>query len=331
MKIAIVTDAWEPQVNGVVRTLKMTIQELIHLGHTVKVISPSQFCSIPCPSYPEIRLALAWPSELSKKFHNFSPNCIHIATEGTLGWLARSFCLKYKIPFTSAFHTRFPEYMHARFHIPIDWGYAILRKFHQPSSAVLTPTSTIKIALESKRFSNVKLWSRGVDTTVFRPDGEKVERNAAPVFLYAGRIAIEKQVDHFLTLDLPGQKWIAGDGPELPRLKSKYPNARWFGSLESDELAKVYRSADALVFTSVTDTFGLVMLEAMACGTPVAAYPVTGPIDVVEPGISGALDQDLLSACLAAYSLPRDQVVMHATNFSWRSATLQFLSALKSI
>lgn len=331
MKIAIVTDAWEPQVNGVVRTLKMTAQELTHLGHTVKVISPSQFYSIPCPSYPEIRLALVWPSELSKIFHDFSPHCIHIATEGTLGWLARSFCLKHKIPFTSAFHTRFPEYMYARFHIPIHWGYAVLRKFHQSSSACLTPTSAIKQTLESKNFSHIKLWSRGVDTQVFKPNGIRLERSNSPVFLYAGRIAIEKQVDHFLGLDLPGEKWVAGDGPELPRLKSKYPSARWFGSLDSVSLATLYRSADALVFTSVTDTFGLVMLEAMACGTPVAAYPVAGPIDVVKPGVSGVLDQDLRRACLAASALPRDQVTLYAASFSWQSATQQFLSALMPI
>ena len=333
MKILIVTDAWEPQVNGVVRTLKMTQRELMKLGHQVVFLTPLDFKSIPCPTYPEISLALASTKEVKGVIESIQPDCLHIATEGPLGWSARRIAIQKGWAFTTAYHSRFPEYVNARFKIPISWTYALLRKFHNKGVYNLTPTPAIVEDLRSRGFNNPKLWTRGVDKEIFTPIGPKQSRQSTdrPVFLHVGRLAVEKNVDEFLKLDLPGEKWVAGDGPERARLEKTYQDVRWFGVLDGLTLASLYRSADVFVFPSVTDTFGLVMLESMSCGTPVAAYPVPGPIDVVQDQVSGALNKDLKAACMSALKMSRTDVYQHSLNFSWEKASQQFLSSLQPI
>ena len=285
MRILIISDAWEPQVNGVVRTLKMTRRELERKGHLVRLLSPLEFRSIPCPTYPEISLALTTAWHVERHIDAFRPDCLHIATEGPLGWLARSIAMHRRWPFTTAYHSRFPEYVEARFRVPTAWTYALLRRFHNAARATLAPTPAIVADLKARGFRGARLWSRGVDLELFEPTGDREIAGKRPIFLYVGRIAVEKQVDAFLRLDLPGEKWVAGEGPARRRLQARYPEARWLGVLDGHELARLYRSADVMVFPSVTDTFGLVIAEAMACGTPVAAFPVAGPIDVI--GASG--------------------------------------------
>lgn len=332
MKIMIVTDAWEPQVNGVVRTLKMTTRELRAMGHSTHILSPLDFKSVPCPTYPEISLALATRAATARRIDAVAPDCLHIATEGPLGWAARSVAMQRGWPFTTAYHSRFPEYVHARVRVPVNWSYALLRKFHNAGRATLAPTPAIVDDLKARGFTKARLWSRGVNLDAFSPDGPRMERGPGPVFLYVGRLAVEKQVHKFLELDLPGEKWVAGTGPEEAKLKARYPGARWFGVMSGDDLAAVYRTADVMVFPSVTDTFGLVMAESMACGTPVAAYPVPGPIDVVghnSPG--GAIDMDLRAACMAALHKRRDGVRRHAEQFNWPQASQQFEQALVPI
>ena len=333
MKILIVTDAWEPQVNGVVRTLKMTQRELMTLGHQVVFLTPLDFKSIPCPTYPEISLALASTKEVKGVIESIQPDCLHIATEGPLGWSARRIAIQKGWAFTTAYHSRFPEYVNARFKIPTSWTYALLRKFHNKGVYNLTPTPAIVEDLRSRGFNNPKLWTRGVDKEIFTPIGPKQSRQSTdrPVFLHVGRLAVEKNVDEFLKLDLPGEKWVAGDGPERARLEKTYQDVRWFGVLDGLTLASLYRSADVFVFPSVTDTFGLVMLESMSCGTPVAAYPVPGPIDVVQDQVSGALNKDLKAACMSALKMSRTDVYQHSLNFSWEKASQQFLSSLQPI
>lgn len=331
MRIMIVSDAWEPQVNGVVRTLKMTRRELEALGHEVHVLAPSAFHAMPCPSYPEIDLALATRSQVARHIDAIAPDCLHIATEGPLGWLARSVARRRGWAFTTAYHSRFPEYVHARVRLPLAWSYALLRRFHNAAAHTLAPTPAIVDDLRQRGFARPRLWSRGVDLGLFDPDGPQLPRSAQPVFLYVGRLAVEKRVDAFLELDLPGEKWVAGEGPSRERLQRRFPAARWFGVLDGPSLATLYRSADVMVFPSVTDTFGLVMAEAMACGTPVAAHPVPGPIDVVGRSAGGVLDEDLRSACVRALGLPRGPVRRHAEQYSWARATGQFVAALQRI
>ena len=331
MKILIVTDAWTPQINGVVRTLQMTVRELQAMGHEVEMLSPDQFRSIACPGYAEIRLALVRRRTIRRRMRAIAPDALHLATEGPLGLHARSIALEHGWPFTTAYHTRFPEYLRARLPIPLSLTYRFLRRFHDSGTATLAATPAIVEDLRVHGFANPRVWSRGVDTALFNPDGPREPRGDAPVFLHVGRIAVEKQVDEFLKLDLPGEKWVVGDGPERARLQSAYPEARWFGALQGDALARVFRSADVKVFTSVTDTFGLVLVEAMASGTPVAAFPVAGPIDVVGSSAGGVLDPDLRRACLAALELPREGARAHAMTFSWAAATRQFVDALPLI
>lgn len=332
LRILIVSDAWEPQVNGVVRTLKMTRRELERRGHTVEILSPRGFRAFPCPTYPEISLACTGPTEVAHRIDAFAPDCLHIATEGPLGWLARHVARRRGWPFTTAYHSRFPEYVHARCRLPTRWSYAVLRRFHNAAAATLAPTPAIVDELRARGFRGARLWSRGVDLDTFNDHGDRLPRpDDVPVFLYVGRIAVEKQVDAFLRLQLPGEKWLAGEGPERPRLRAAYPQARWLGVLSGSDLACLYRTADVLVFPSITDTFGLVMAEAMACGTPVAAFPVAGPIDVVGPTGPGCLNEDLREACLRALHVPRARARRHAEQFSWSAATTQMLDALQRI
>ena len=331
MKIMIVTDAWEPQVNGVVRTLKQTMHELKKMGYVIEMITPLEFKTIPCPTYPDISLSLFPGRKVRQKMESFSPDAIHIATEGPLGIAARAYAIKNRLPFTTAYHTRFPEYVKARTSIPLAITYKCLRWFHDPSLAVMAPTDVVVKDLESYGFTNVVLWTRGVDLEVFKMQESKELDTSHPIFLYVGRVAVEKNIEAFLELKLPGSKWVVGDGPALAGLKAKYPEVNYLGVLQQERLAKVYAAADVFVFPSKTDTFGLVLLEAMACGLPVAAYPVTGPIDVIGDSKAGAMNNDLREACLEALTIPREVARAHAEKFSWQAASEQFAHHLRPV
>ncbi|MGA1228112.1 MAG: glycosyltransferase family 4 protein [Burkholderiaceae bacterium] len=327
--LVIVTDAWHPQVNGVVRTLMNTSREIQAMGYKVSMITPEAFRSVPCPSYPEIRLALTTSRTIEAKIEALAPDALHIATEGPLGWAARAAARRRGWQFTTAFHTRFPEYVNARTGIPVSWLYALFRHFHSPSKAVLAPTKAIIDDLNKWRFGNVTYWSRGVDHGIFFPRCEQTRPNPErPIFIYVGRLAVEKNIEAFLSLELPGEKWVAGEGPLEATLKARYPSVNWIGVLPQDKLAEVYSQADVFVFPSLTDTFGLVMVEAMACGLRVAAYPVAGPIDVVGTSKAGVLSNDLLQACLACLEIPREAALERAAQFTWQAATEQFEAAL---
>jgi glycosyltransferase involved in cell wall biosynthesis len=324
----IVTDAWEPQVNGVVRTMKNTRAELEAMGHTVDYITPLEFRTMPCPTYPDISLSLMPGRRVRERLDRFDPDALHLSTEGPLGLAARDWAMRRNRPFTTAYHTRFPEYVHARLRIPLSWTYAYLRWFHGPSKAILAPTPVVKADLEKWGFAKVRVWSRGVDHTIFHARNVNRLRTEPPIYLYVGRVAVEKNIEAFLELDLPGSKWIVGTGPALAGIRTKFPQVNYLGVLSQPELAEVYASADVFVFPSKTDTFGLVLLEAMACGLPVAAYPVTGPLDVIGDSKAGVLHENLRTACLGALELKRADAVAHARKFSWRAATEQFLSYL---
>lgn len=328
MRIMIVTDAWEPQVNGVVRTIKSTRRELESMGHIVDILSPLEFKTLPCPTYPDIRLSLGATRKAHQRIKAFEPDALHIATEGPLGLAARRWAIKHRFPYTTAYHTRFPEYVHARFRVPLSWTYRYLNWFHGKAKAVMAPTHVVKSDLNQYGFDNVVLWGRGVELDVFRPRDISRLGTKPPIFLYVGRVAVEKNIEAFLDLDLPGSKWVVGEGPALAGLRAKYPDTNFMGVLSQNELAEVYSSADVFVFPSKTDTFGLVLLEAMACGLPVAAYPVTGPLDVIGDSSGGTLNHDLRQACLDALELKREDALAHAQKYSWRAATEQFLNAI---
>lgn len=328
MRILLVTDAWAPQVNGVVVTLRNTIACLERWGHEVTVLSPEGFRTIPMPTYPEIPLAVLPGRKVARTIREEEPEAIHIATEGPLGIAARDYCVAKGLAFTTAYHTCFPEYVQPRFGIPLSWTYAWLRRFHRPSSAVLVGTGAIRSLLEQRGFANVADWSRGVDLALFHPGAERFADLPRPVFAYVGRVAVEKNLPAFLRLDLPGTKVVVGDGPERARLARRFPKAVFAGTRSGAELASYYQRADAFVFPSRTDTFGLVLLEAMACGTPVAAFPVRGPIDVVKDPGAGILNEDLGAAAMAALALDRAEVRRYAERYSWEHCTRQFLSHL---
>jgi glycosyltransferase involved in cell wall biosynthesis len=324
VRVMIVTDAWEPQVNGVVRTLKSTRRELEAMGHSVDMLTPLGFVTVPCPTYPDIRLSLFAGRKVARRIQEFAPHALHIATEGPLGVTARRYAVRHDLPFTTAYHTRFPEYVQARFALPLAWTYRFLRRFHGASRAVMAPTSVVVEDLRKWGFDNVVLWSRGVDLDVFQFKRSNRLNTTPPIYLYVGRVAVEKNVEAFLKLDLPGSKWVVGDGPALPAIRSKYPEVNYLGVLNQQELAEVYAAADVFVFPSKTDTFGLVLLEAMACGLPVAAYPVTGPVDVIGNSGAGVMDEDLRTACIKALDIDRAVARRHAERYSWRTATEQF-------
>jgi glycosyltransferase involved in cell wall biosynthesis len=328
MKLAIVTDAWKPQVNGVVTTLQRTSGALTALGHQVTVLSPEGHATLPCPTYPEIRLAL-WPwRRLAAALDAFAPDAIHVATEGPLGMAAARYCRKHGFAFTTSYHTQFPQYVRKRVPIPQRWTYALLRRHHGRARRTLVATESQRRELVANGFANVVLWSRGVDTQLFKPSGRDHLALPRPIFAYLGRVAVEKNLDAFLALHLPGTKVVIGDGPDRALLQRRYPSTVFVGYRFGAELARHLSSADVFVFPSRTDTFGLVMLEAMACGTPVAAYPVVGPVDVVEPGVTGVLDESLADAALAALELDRERCHRAAQRWTWERATRQFLSHL---
>jgi glycosyltransferase involved in cell wall biosynthesis len=328
VKIAIVTDAWRPQTNGVVKTLSTTADGLRALGHDVRIIEPNQFKTFPCPTYPEIRLAWLPYGRVSELLEEFGPDAIHIATEGTLGAAARKWCLRRRFPFTTSYHTQFPEYVRARVPIPLALSYAHLRRFHSAAARTMVATPAMQRLLESRGFENIVRWTRGVDVSLFKPRDKGFLDYPRPIATYVGRVAVEKNIEAFLKIDLPGTKLIVGDGPARVELESKYPNAKFVGFKYGEELASHVAASDVFVFPSRTDTFGLVLLEAMACGVPVAAYPVTGPIDVVTQGVTGALNEDLRAAALAALKLDANQCRAYALANTWETATRQFLSHL---
>jgi glycosyltransferase involved in cell wall biosynthesis len=328
-RVMIVTDAWAPQVNGVVRTLEILGQDLSALGHDVRYATPRDRMTVPMPTYPEIRLALFPRRSLEAMINEFKPTAIHIATEGTLGLSARAICISRKIPFTTSFHTRFPEYVTARFPIiPISWVYRFLLWFHGPAKTMMVATPALKQEMESRGFHNLRIWSRGVDVEMFRPIPDAKLPYPGPIFLYVGRVAVEKNLEAFLALDLPGTKVIIGDGPARTMLEQKYPDAKFLGPKTGEELVRAYAASDVFVFPSKTDTFGLVMLEALACGVPVAAYPVQGPNDVIGDAPVGVLSEDLREACLGALKISREDARAFALARSWRRCTEQFLSNL---
>jgi len=330
MRIAIVTDAWEPQVNGVVRTLRATIGELRAIGHEPFVVSPDLFTTMPCPTYDEIRLALASPAALGRRLEQARPDAIHIATEGPLGLAARSWCLRRGHRFTTAYHTDFPQYLAKRTRLPPEWFWRYIRWFHRPAHAVLVSTPSLAREFAAQGLGRTRLWSRGVDLGCFRPDVAPHPLLAGlprPVLLYVGRVSVEKNVEAFLDSSGPGSRIVVGTGPDLPRLKRRYPAAAFLGPLHGDELASAYAAADAFVFPSRTDTFGLVMIEALACGTPVAAFPVRGPIDVLDAEC-GAMDEDLERAIAAALTRDRAACSAYAQRFSWSASARQFADAL---
>ena len=330
MRILIASDAWSPQVNGVVTTLRNTVRELEKLGHLVKLITPEGFRTIPCPTYPEIRLAIAPGPRVARAIEEFEPHAVHIETEAPLGIAARKYCMAEDRPFTTAYHTQFPEFIYARCRLPVAITYRLMRWFHDPAAAVLVPTAAMQRQLEARGFTNLAGWSRGVDTNTFAP-AKRERLPGRPIFLYAGRVAVEKTIEDFLKLDLPGTKWVVGDGPARTSLEARFPEAVFFGMKHGAELAYYYQQADVFVFPSRTDTFGLVLVEAMACGTPVAAFPVTGPIDVVRDPEVGVLSEDLRAAALAALKLDRASVHRYAQQFSWAVATRQFVNSLRPV
>jgi 1,2-diacylglycerol 3-alpha-glucosyltransferase/glucuronosyltransferase len=328
LRIQLVTDAWAPQVNGVVVTLRNTVKWLERWGHEVRILSPEGFRTMPMPTYPEIPLALFPAREVARRIREFDPDAVHIATEGPLGIAARAYCVKHHLAFTTAYHTCFPEYVKPRFGVPLSWTYAWLRRFHGASSALLVATPAIREMLEARGFSNIADWSRGVDLELFRPGEHRFTDLRRPVFLYVGRVAVEKNLPAFLALDLPGTKLVVGDGPQRKELQQRFPDTEFVGMKAGAELVSYFQRADVFVFPSRTDTFGLVLVEAMACGTPVAAFPVRGPIDVVKDPGAGVLDHDLGAAAMAALTLDREKVHRYGERFSWEHSSKQFLASL---
>lgn len=335
MKILIVTDAWTPQMNGVVRTLSETVAQCRAMGHTVEVIAPSDgYFTLPLPTYPDIRLAPFAKKDVERRMIRFAPEAIHIATEGPLGQAARGLCIKWQLPFTTSYHTKFPEYIKARFpFVPISWPYNFVRNFHNSGGRIMVTTPSMVDFLKERGFKNLAPWARGVDLSLFHPGQRFAPQDVykdlpRPIWVNIGRVAVEKNIDAFLKLDLPGTKVVVGDGPQLAELKKNYPDAVFTGAKFETDLARHFADADVFVFPSLTDTFGLVNIEAMATGTPVAAFPVSGPVDIIPGSRAGVCDDDLKTACLEALKLSREDAAKHAQNYSWRAVSEIFVSHL---
>jgi len=328
--IAIVTDAWHPQTNGVVRTLSTTCDVLRGWGHDVTVISPEGYPSIPAPTYPEIRLALTAPGAVGRHLARIAPQAVHIATEGPLGLAARRYCLRRKVPFTTAYHTQFPDYLARRTRLPARVFWPYIRWFHRPAQSIMVATETIRTQLREQGLTRLTHWSRGVDLACFSPTAlppPEYAGIAGPILLYVGRVAVEKNIEAFLACPYPGTKVVVGDGPARAGLQAKFPDALFLGKRIGADLAGCYAGADVFVFPSRTDTFGLVMIEALACGTPVAAFPVAGPLDIVTDAV-GALSEDLTRAIDAARYCDRSACAAYGASYSWEAATQQFLAGL---
>ena len=331
MRILIATDAWEPQVNGVVRTLQATARELMRRGHDVLMLTPDGFSTIPLPTYPEVRLAVFAKARVMGEIARFKPDAIHIATEGPLGLATRQACVQQGLPFTTSFHTRFAEYVEARTAVPAAWTYPLIRWFHQPAARTMVSTDSLLEELRGRGFGNLCKWSRGVDTDLFCPGPKDLFDLPRPISLYVGRVAIEKNLEAMLSLDLPGSKVVVGDGPQLEELKARFPDAHFLGNRFGKDLAACYAAADVFVFPSRTDTFGLVMIEALAAGVPVAAFPVQGPVDVLANGADvGVMHDDLRIAIDRALLLKPGDCRTFALQYSWQACTTQFLQNLEA-
>lgn len=328
MRILIATDAWRPQVNGVVRTLTSLAASAAKLGADIRFLTPDGFPSVEVPTYPGLRVALPNRREIARRIEAISPDAIHIATEGPIGWAVRAWCRRHSVAFTTSYTTRFPEYVAVRTGIPASWGYAVLRRFHAAGAGTLVATASLKQELAERGFTRLCSWTRGVDTELFTPDEPAELGLPKPVFMTVGRVAVEKNLEAFLSLDLPGSKVVIGDGPQKAKLERKYPNAVFLGEKTGRDLSSHIAAADVFVFPSLTDTFGVVQLEALACGTPVAAFPVTGPLDVVADRAIGALDRDLRAAALRALTMSRAACRDFALTRSWESCARQFLGHL---
>jgi glycosyltransferase involved in cell wall biosynthesis len=331
MPILIATDAWHPQVNGVVRTLTSLARSAAGLGADVEFLTPDGFPSVGVPTYPGLRIALPNRSEIARRIDAASPDAIHIATEGPIGWAVRAYCRRRKFAFTTSYTTRFPEYVSVRTGIPVGLGYAVMRHFHAASSMIMVATDSLRQELAGRGFRKLGFWTRGVDTDLFRPDAPAVIDLPRPIFMTMGRVAIEKNIEAFLSLDLPGSKVVVGDGPQKAMLKQKYPNVSFLGEKKGRDLTSHLAAADVFVFPSLTDTFGVVQLEALACGTPVAAFPVTGPLDVIADHPIGALDNDLQSACIRAVGISREACRNFALERSWENSARQFIGNLTAL
>lgn len=328
MRIAIATDAWHPQINGVVTTLSRTKAELEQLGHEVLMITPAEFLTVPCPSYPEIRLALSPRRVIRRKLLEFSPDAVHVATEGPIGVATRAYCMRGEHAFTTSLHTRFPEYIRLRVPVPLEWGYRYLRWFHTPARRTMVAAPSLQQELLNRGLRHLVIWSRGVDLSVFAPLDKDFLKADRPIFMYMGRVAVEKNVEEFLRLDLPGTKYVVGGGPDLESLKRRYTTAQFTGYKVGVDLARHVASADVMVFPSKTDTFGLTILEAMACGIPVAAFPVQGPRDLIQNGYNGHTDKDLRTAALQCLKVRSTACREFATRYSWKACTEQFVRHL---
>jgi glycosyltransferase involved in cell wall biosynthesis len=333
MRIMLVTDAWDPQVS----TMKRVIAECEQMGHEWDIVSPNGFKTIPLPTYSEIKLAFGAKQVIEERFLEFEPDAIHIATEGPLGWAARAVCLKHKFPYTTSYHTRFPEYISARFwFLPVWMGYMYVREFHKYSGRVMVATPSMRDELEERGFKNITAWSRGVDTDLFHPSKRKEDRGPfkgmkQPIWLNVGRVAVEKNISAFVETELPGAKVIVGDGPQLEVLKEKHKDVHFLGVKQGEELAACFANADVFCFPSLTDTFGLVILEAMAAGTPVSGYVVPGPRDLIPGSNAGAIDEDLRKACLEALKCDRAATRAYAEGYSWKACAEQFLNNLEPL
>jgi glycosyltransferase involved in cell wall biosynthesis len=324
MRIVIVTDAWSPQTNGVVSTLRQTVSCLERFGHELLLVTPTLFRSMACPTYPEIRLSLLPYRKLSASIDAFQPDAVHIATEGPLGFAARRYCMKRRLQFTTSYHTQFPQYLRSRFPIPTALSYKALLWFHGAATHCMVSTQSVRNQLSERGFRNLVHWQRGVDTELFAPHGKDFLSLPRPIAAYVGRVAIEKNIDAFLRMPWSGTKLVIGDGPELPRLKAQFPEAIYAGFRFGPDLARHLAAADVMVFPSLTDTFGLVNLEAMACGVPVAAFPVAGPIDVVEDGVTGALDENLAAAAVRALRIDPKACRDRALRSGWDMSSREF-------
>jgi 1,2-diacylglycerol 3-alpha-glucosyltransferase/glucuronosyltransferase len=330
MRILVATDAWHPQVNGVVRSLTLMAEAAKAFGVDISFLTPLSFRTFAMPSYPDLRLALPYRAKIARLIADARPDSIHIATEGPIGLLVRRYCRRRGLPFTTSFHTRFPEYISARLPVPESWIWRALRRFHGPSQAVMAATPALANELRARGFRNVVLWPRGVDTRQFHPRAADLGL-PRPIFLCVGRVAVEKNLDAFLDLDLPGSKVIVGDGPALPELTRKYPQATFLGAQQGEALAHAYAGADVFVFPSKTDTFGLVLLEALASGVPVAAFPVTGPRDVIGAAPVGALNDDLRLACLAALRISPQACLAFAARHTWQASARAFVENITNV
>jgi glycosyltransferase involved in cell wall biosynthesis len=330
MRIAIVTDAWIPQINGVVRTLESVAAALERQGVRSDFIGPDGFRTLPLPSYPDIRVAMTTRREVGRRLEALDPDHVHIATEGPLGLFARRHCLAAGRVFTTSYHTRFPEYLRARLPVPLAWSYAWLRRFHNSGAGVLVAAPSLRGELAERGFQRIRPWTRGVDTVLFHPQRRRDLGLPKPIFLNVGRVAVEKNLPAFLELDLPGSKVVVGDGPDLPRLRESYPAAHFLGVRTGEALAELYAGADAFVFPSLTDTFGIVLLEALASGLPIAAFPVTGPMDVIGASGCGVLKENLREAAFEALDISRDRCRAYGETFTWHESARQFFSNIET-